>query len=540
MFELAKDSSTRRALAPRAPLDASGREAVRAAHVFIGGAVSQGTSLPAPTGESPQRESEPDNGWTSLQKACALGRHEKLRECVDVLGPPPVLSRSKSRGGDRTFRQVSLGTPRGRSPAHLAALGLNGQHKNDADHLKCLQVLAEQMLLQLEAEDDTGMTPLLGACSSGFLLVVKWLLEQKADCYKEDCFKRNALHWASLKGHQKVVQFLSYYDCDVSQLKEGRDWKGRRPEVLWTGSRDAFVTNWEAARFGGETCTRTAVDAVSPSGWTAAMYAADAGNLVFLKTLVCRRANLEVPQLKGSSVTRQVRPTLGRGPLHLAAQSGHAELCTFLVRHDACLEATSEDGRTPFLWACAGHHVPTLQALYVLGADTQAVTKGSNAFSLGNRAVVQSLIAHLPLKEAAALLNDAIISVTDLRHRQMLARALSALRAGGCVPSATDRDEQDEGFVQAESVFAAAEGDSQSAEDSIAHRNGTEEETENTADYEDDRFDDTSSKSRSSSSESASSKDASEVQSGSLDDDDDDECDESASTSLYTDSASYS
>eukprot|EP00929_Paragymnodinium_shiwhaense_P079566 TRINITY_DN41477_c0_g1_i4.p1 TRINITY_DN41477_c0_g1~~TRINITY_DN41477_c0_g1_i4.p1 ORF type:complete len:1392 (-),score=279.43 TRINITY_DN41477_c0_g1_i4:575-4750(-) len=305
----------------------------------------------------------------------------------------------------------SLGAAMGRTPAHLAAqsagedevsatLGVNG-------HLNCLMALDRAGMLDLEAEDDRGYTPLLSACAAGSATAARWLLSRGANVYKTDNTKQHALHLAASKQHRRVVRLLVAFDADLSKLKHGQDWKGRLPhEVTRTGWAtrsqagshedllDDFRTVWEAAKAGDVDELHAAlrsgvhIDAVSPSGWTAAMYAAAAGQAAFLRHLMQLRCDCNPPgDTSGELMRPEVRPSQGRGPLHLAAEYGHPEICVALVKAgNARLETCSSNGRTPLLCACAAGQQAVLEELVALGADVTAQADpnpaGADAFGL--------------------------------------------------------------------------------------------------------------------------------------------------------------
>lgn len=301
---------------------------------------------------------------------------------------------------------TALGAIMGRTPSHLAAQGAcQGEEDTLLDtspHLVCLAILREEGLLDLEVEDDRGMTPLLAACDAGAATAVQWLLLRKADTYKQDQTKRNALHIATSKSHRRVIRLLCYWDCDTSRLKEGQDWKGRQPiEMFRTGwarggnggrggvgdeMSEDFATFWEAARTGDldqlQCALRsgTDVDALSPSGWTAAMFAAAGGHTAILKLLLSMKCLCDSPTPPGGEAQPNVvagpllrrpdaRALRRRGPLHVASEMGHTDICTLLVRSGANKEARSADNFTPLMSACFKGRLEVVRLLVSMGCD---------------------------------------------------------------------------------------------------------------------------------------------------------------------------
>jgi len=304
----------------------------------------------------------------------------------------------------------SLGALFGRTPAHLAAQAAGedevAAEKGENGPIECLRELFKAGVLEMEAEDERGLTPLLSACAAGSTTAVRWLLDRGADCYKVTRTKENALHLAISKGHQRTIRMLCRHDADTSKLKDAQDWKGRRPcemmRTAWvrstTGSDvtvDDLATLWEAARSGDVDELHAAlrfvkgVDEPSPAGWTATMYASAKGHVAFVRRLIQLKACCDAPHAERHGRYQKkaqggfdadddsdrfwkrprVRPTRGKGPLHIAAENGRAEICVLLCRHGhANLEAAADDGSTPLLSACRAGHAQVVEELLVLGA----------------------------------------------------------------------------------------------------------------------------------------------------------------------------
>lgn len=302
----------------------------------------------------------------------------------------------------------------GRTLTHVAAAGSEeGPEAEVLGHspfIACLELLQRENLLELEAVDEKGMTPLLTACASGAASAVKWLLEQNADIYKTDSTNSNAMHIAAQRGHRRTVRLLAYYDSDFSRLRRGQDWKGRRPHEMfntgWTRGgtvepEDLFAditTIWEAAKEGDMDLLDIAlkcgedVDSLSPCGWTAAMYASAGGHAAVLRQLFSMKCLTDPPVPPGVATAKpnvrnppairrggikpgddSLRPTRGRGPLHLAAEHDHGGICTVLGRFGgADLEKRMASGYTPIMSACRAGAVNSVMSLLKLKADIAA------------------------------------------------------------------------------------------------------------------------------------------------------------------------
>jgi len=302
---------------------------------------------------------------------------------------------------------VQVGSPlsalMGRTPTHLAAQGAGREASAllaDTGHIQCLNVLLETGFLEIAELDDRGMSPLLAACAAGSAAGARWLLLHGADSYAEDKMRRNALHVACSsnldEGRRELVRFLCRWDADFSRLKSSRDCRGRLPQDLYLyrqGARRAiyglaedFATLWEAARIGDQsmlhTCLQASarVDAVSHGGFTAAMHAASNGHRDILRTLLSLRCSCgaAVPEL--GMPERPGTKWCGRTPLHFAAEAGHADICSLLVRAGgAQLEARSKVGLTPVLSAAAAGQLASLKILVDFKADLEVVQEGDAA-----------------------------------------------------------------------------------------------------------------------------------------------------------------
>ncbi|CAJ1447161.1 unnamed protein product, partial [Effrenium voratum] len=295
---------------------------------------------------------------------------------------------------------TSLSSLMGRTPTHLAAQSAGEQEEDvwscSNGHIQCLDALLEMGFLDLDKADDRGMSPLLGACLAGSLAGVVWLLLHGADCYAQDKMKRNALHVASSLGPSagRIVKFLCRWDADVSRLKGGRDWKGRRPQEVYLYRQgwcrrnnpggderlEQFATLWEAARLGDLNLLRlslkanAAIDEASPGGWTPAMYAAHGGHIEVLRILLAMRCSCAA--VEGKPQRPELKKWHGDTPLHVAAEAGRPDICSLLVRAGgASLQARNHAGRSPLHSSAAAGQLKTLKMLLALKADPEETEK---------------------------------------------------------------------------------------------------------------------------------------------------------------------
>lgn len=320
------------------------------------------------------------NGWTPLHHAAAHGCHAELK----------LLIAQAKRLHPKIWQADKSGKGAGREASALLA---------DTGHIQCLNVLLETGFLEIAELDDRGMSPLLAACAAGSAAGARWLLLHGADCYAEDKMRRNALHVACGsnldEGRRELVRFLCRWDADFSRLKSSRDCRGRLPQDLYLyrqGARRAiyglgedFATLWEAARIGDQsmlhTCLQASarVDAVSHGGFTAAMHAASNGHMDVLRTLLSLRCSCgaAVPEL--GMPERPGTKWCGRTALHLAAEAGHADICSMLVRAGgAQLEARSKVGLTPLLSAAGAGQLASLKILVEFKADLEVVQEADD------------------------------------------------------------------------------------------------------------------------------------------------------------------
>lgn len=145
----------------------------------------------------------------------------------------------------------------------------------------------------------------------------------------------------------------------------------------------ARLKAWQSVRALAE-LKGTDLDATSPEGANALMFAALHGELPVVKALIARGA--------------EVNKT-GWTPLHWAAANGHAEIVRHLLEHHAYIDAESPNLTTPLMMAARQMHPTTVRLLIDEGADptprNQAgLTAADYARLAGDPRLAESLARH--------------------------------------------------------------------------------------------------------------------------------------------------
>ncbi len=90
----------------------------------------------------------------------------------------------------------------------------------------------------------------------------------------------------------------------------------------------------------------------------------------------------------------------GQTFLMLASFNGHTDLCDYLIKNGAHVEARDNSGRTALIYAATGPFAPTVKLLLLNGANANSVDHGEkftalmNAAAEGQMEVVQILLQH--------------------------------------------------------------------------------------------------------------------------------------------------
>ncbi|KAI5839158.1 ankyrin repeat-containing domain protein [Morchella snyderi] len=302
---------------------------------------------------------------TPLQMAAEIGNTQMVEQLLKLNSLSSTDDRPAPRGGRTSLQAAS-------AKGHLDIMNLllkNGASANEEpapyDGRTALQAAAEAgnreaadillksgALVNAQPAQERGLTALQGAASGGYVLIVKWLLEDlRADINAEISPNggRTALQGAAEGGHMEVVKFLLVRGANVEALPapyygrtalQAASGKGHEQIVHLLLENGAEVNSEPAMYYG-----RTALQAASESG-----------HISIVKSLLSKGANANAPAalfggctaIQGAAgageeeivryflemrVGLDIRPpsTEGKTALHAAIEGGHQKIVEILT-----------------------------------------------------------------------------------------------------------------------------------------------------------------------------------------------------------------
>ncbi|XP_073246127.1 transient receptor potential cation channel subfamily A member 1-like [Porites lutea] len=210
----------------------------------------------------------------------------------------------------------------------------------------------------VQKKNCSGQSPLHYASRKGHARVLEVLLNDGgAPVNLEDNDKATPLHAAAQAGQTQVIQKLVLYGADMSL----RDNDGYTPFHLAAreGHVEAFKEMLRKAKYGGLSI-RTLLNSPDNYGNVCLHLAIKHKEIMQL----CLEAGADI------STTQEDLST----PLHLACSQGNLEITKLLVNHGAKIEREDGDGLTPLLRASLGGHVPVISYLLDQGAQLYPTT----------------------------------------------------------------------------------------------------------------------------------------------------------------------
>ena len=228
-------------------------------------------------------------------------------------------------------------------------------------------------------------TPLHWASLKGHVKVVLYLLEHSANVTAQDKDGSMPLHWASRKGRVEVICVLLRHKADAKAQDKNKSTPlhqassggyGRSVRILLEHGVDATAqdkngwTPLHCAAFEGRAeATRVLLEhgvdttVQDKDGRTSLHYASSEGNLEVTRVFL------------EHGVDATVRDMDGWTPLHRASFRGHAETVRLLLEKGADVTVHDKDGCTPLHHASLGGHLEVTRVLLEHGADLTAKDK---------------------------------------------------------------------------------------------------------------------------------------------------------------------
>ena len=232
----------------------------------------------------------------------------------------------------------------------LIALSRTKILQNPSSMIAFLQDLVSNSV-NLNAQDEDGLTAMHWASREGHLAFVKFLCERGADVNLKSNEGQSALHEAIIKGHTSVAKHLLKNKATDIEQHGGF---GETPLIL--AARHGCPTILDALLKSG-----TDLSAKNKNNNTALHLAASFNELDCAKLLLQNQASL------GS------RDQYGRGPLHLAAGRGSNNCVSHLLNAGAPLEAKDSEGFTALSTAASNGHSRVVGLLLQAGAKTNFI-----------------------------------------------------------------------------------------------------------------------------------------------------------------------
>jgi ankyrin repeat protein len=214
-------------------------------------------------------------------------------------------------------------------------------------------------------------TPLLIAISYGHADVVRCLLSSGADVNLCNSFRRSPLYKASKKGHCDIVKYLVDHKADVNL------YGANRQSPLYKASKKGHcdIVKYLVAH-------NAKVNLCDLQGQSPLFKASMEGHCDIVKYLVDHNADVNLCDLHGQS------------PLLKASMEGYCDIVKYLVANNADVNLTDIDDRSPLFPASKVGHYSIVHVLLQNGADVGYDSALDLALYYGHHDIVSLLIAH--------------------------------------------------------------------------------------------------------------------------------------------------
>jgi len=200
---------------------------------------------------------------------------------------------------------------------------------NLPEQLSLLRALVEEDASLVNAKDVDGRTPLHWAAFSGAADIASYLIDHKADVNAQDESGWTPLHIAASAGQEAIVRELLGAGADIAKTND----KGMTA-LHYAASKSQIEIGKLLIERGAN------INARDRANQLPLHRAATTGSTGFVALLLNPPEGSAKPRLNTGD-------RIGNTPLHLALESGHAEVAVKLIEAGADRDRTNSDGETP-------------------------------------------------------------------------------------------------------------------------------------------------------------------------------------------------
>ena len=319
-----------------------------------------------------------------------------------IYGPLEIAQLLIEEGADVNAKDIY-----GRTPLNRAA---------EKDDLEAARLLIAEGA-EIDAKDDGDRTPLHYAVAFENLAIVNLLIEKDANVDAMDTKIRTPLHAAVMEGNLEITRLLIekganvdaqdtyiktplHYAAKYGKLEIARLLIEKGANVDEDGDRDSMTPLEYAAKYGKLEIARLLIekganiDALNTFGKNALHYAAEYGKLEIAWLLIEKGADVTIKDEDGKLFWEYVKEedfrkemkalyelrrlgggakdSLGRTPLHKAAENDYLKTARLLIAAGAEIDAKDNKGWTPLLTAAFFEKSKVAKLLIEKGADVNA------------------------------------------------------------------------------------------------------------------------------------------------------------------------
>ncbi|XP_075210375.1 uncharacterized protein LOC142317714 [Lycorma delicatula] len=244
------------------------------------------------------------------------------------------------------------------------------------DDAEAVRRILKEYPVNVNSRNNFGRTCLHWAASFNNIDIMETLIAARCDLEAQDKSGMRPLMMAAWHGHLKAVRLL--INCGASVLARDK----KQQTLLMCATKNIRVV-----KFLLDTLENIDLEATDIEEKTALHHASQGGHLQTVTKLV---------QFKADTKNRDKR---GRTPLHLACEQGHTSVAEFLIKHESDLEARDIEGNSPLHLAVENKQNMMVSLLLEAGTpvdieNNKGQTPLHMASSRGCRNTIESLLQH--------------------------------------------------------------------------------------------------------------------------------------------------